>query len=36
MCGAAFVGVGLLHWPLLRALPALAAVAIVWEWRAGR
>jgi chromate transporter len=31
---AAFVSVGLLHWPMLWVLPALVALAIALEWRA--
>lgn len=33
---AAFVGLGVLQWPLLWLLPVLVALAIAWEWRAGR
>lgn len=33
---AAFVTIGVLRWPLLWVLPALAALAIVLEWRAVR
>jgi chromate transporter len=36
MGAAAFVSVGVLHWPLLWVLPALAALAITVEWRARR
>ena len=30
---AAFVSIGLLHWPLLWVLPTLVALAIAIEWR---
>ena len=33
---AAFVSIGVLHWPLLWVLPALVALAIALEWRAAR
>jgi chromate transporter len=33
---AAFLAIGVLRWPLLWVLPALAALAIVLEWRADR
>jgi chromate transporter len=36
MAAAAFVSIGVLQWPLLWVLPALAALAIAWEWRAAR
>jgi hypothetical protein len=36
MGGAAFVSIGVLHWPLLWVLPALATLAIGLEWQARR
>jgi len=36
MGGAAFVSIGVLHWPLLWVLPALVTLAIGLEWQARR
>jgi chromate transporter len=36
MGAAAFVSIGVLHWPLLWVLPALIMLAIGLEWRANR
>ena len=36
MGAAAFLSVGVLHWPLLWVLPALVALAIALEWTLGR
>ena len=33
---AAFVSIGVLHWPLLWVLPALVTLAIALEWKASR